>query len=149
LFIAAIGEAGGIEPGLSRAEIGLTTSGHGKTSLFIDSFTVASNGCDISRERMTQDGGMIRLCIGLRPYGRRGQHGGDPHQALADRSPAGRASCAGLKVTARCHRTGHCTVWKDWRLPGCHEPGGQSAQVETALGGALAAGYALRSRAAA
>jgi len=61
----------------------------------------------------------------------------------------GRASCAGLKVTVRCHRTGHYTIWKDWRLLGCYEPGGHPTQVEAALGGALAAGYALRSRTAA
>ena len=61
----------------------------------------------------------------------------------------GRASCAGLQVTVRCHRHGPYTVWKDWRLLGCYDPHGQPVATETIFGGALAAGYALRSRTAA
>jgi len=61
----------------------------------------------------------------------------------------GRASCAGLKVTVRCHRDRHYTVWKDWRLLGCYDPLGTPIPPAKALGGALATGYALRSRTAA
>lgn len=61
----------------------------------------------------------------------------------------GRASCAGLKVVVRCHRSGHYTIWKDWRLLGCYDPRGHPVPPEMVFGGALASGYALRSRTAA
>lgn len=60
----------------------------------------------------------------------------------------GRATCAGLKVTAQRYLTREYAVTWGRRLLGCYDAQGNPIPTASALGGALASAYGLRDRAA-